>query len=167
MSAKVGGGNRRREVPVVEPSGYRLPHNRLVRSLALSQNEPVPIVALLQEIRTQLPWYSKALAESKKLGEIVMRSALLSLDDLTKKIGLQAATVKTIQETGEKWEQENLATSLPAHMIRAHLDHALGQLLGRATSPGGTPTGWLSSSTIWTAASRTPPSSCSKESRSI
>ena len=99
------------------------------------QNEPVPIVALLQEIRTQLPWYSKALAESKKLGEIVMRSALLSLDDLTKKIGLQAATVKTIQETGEKWEQENLATSLPAHMIRAHLDHALGQLLGRADQP--------------------------------
>ena len=95
------------------------------------QNEPVPIAALLQEIRTQLPWYSKALAETKKLGEIAMRSALLSLDDLTKKIGLQAATVKTIQETGEKWEQENLATSLPAHMIRAHLDHALGQLLGR------------------------------------
>ena len=91
----------------------------------------MPIVALLQEIRTQLPGIASArrVEEARRDRYAV---GVLSLDDLTKKIGLQAATVKTIQETGEKWEQENLATSLPAQMIRAHLDHALGQLLGLA-----------------------------------
>lgn len=91
------------------------------------QHEQAPIVALLQEIRTQLPWYSKALDRTRKLGEVAVRSALLSFEDLTKKIGIQASK---IQDVGEKWEQEHLATALPSHMIREHLEHALKTLLG-------------------------------------
>lgn len=90
------------------------------------QHEKAPIVALLQEIRAQLPWTSKALARSRKMGEVAIRGALLSLEDLTKRIGIQATK---IQEAGERWEEENLATRLPAHMIRDHLEEALGKLL--------------------------------------
>jgi hypothetical protein len=92
------------------------------------QHEEAPIVALLQEIRTQLPWYSKALGEGRKLGEVAVRSALLVFEDLTKKIGVQASK---IQDAGERWEKENLATVLPSHMIRQHLEHALDALLGK------------------------------------
>jgi hypothetical protein len=90
------------------------------------QHEKAPVVALLQEIRAQLPWYSKALAESRKLSEVAIRGALLSLEDLTKRIGIQASR---IQEAGERWEEENLATRLPAHMIRQHLEDSLRTLL--------------------------------------
>lgn len=90
------------------------------------QHEKAPIVALLQEIRAQLPWYSKALTESKKLGEVAIRGALLSLEDLTKRIGIQASK---IEQAGKQWEEENLATRLPAHMIRQHLEDALRTLL--------------------------------------
>lgn len=102
------------------------------------QQEKAPIVALLQEIRTQLPWYSKALSRTRKLGEVAIRSALLAFEDLTKKIGIQASK---IQEVGEKWEQEHLATALPSHMIREHLQHALKTLLGDTddTPQGGQP----------------------------
>jgi KAP family P-loop domain len=91
------------------------------------QHERAPIIALLQEIRTQLPWYSKALAQTRKLGEVAIRSALLAFEDLTKKIGIQASK---IQEAGETWEKENLAAALPSHMVRQHLEHALKVLLG-------------------------------------
>ncbi|HTQ78903.1 MAG TPA: P-loop NTPase fold protein, partial [Thermoanaerobaculia bacterium] len=93
------------------------------------QNEQAPIVALLQEIRTQLPWYSKALSQTRKLGEVTIRSALLAFEDLTKKIGVQASK---IDEVGAKWEQEHLAAVLPSHMVRQHLEHALQTLLGDA-----------------------------------
>jgi len=96
------------------------------------QHEQAPIVALLQEIRTQLPWYSKALERTRKLGEVAIRSALLSFEDLTKKIGIQASE---IQKAGEKWEQEHLASTLPSHMIREHLEHALKTLLGDTDKP--------------------------------
>jgi predicted KAP-like P-loop ATPase len=100
------------------------------------QNEQAPIVALLQEIRTQLPWYSKALSQTKKLGEVTIRSALLAFEDLTKKIGVQASK---IEEVGNKWEQEHLATVLPSHMVRQHLEHALQTLLGDTKPKEGTP----------------------------
>ncbi len=95
------------------------------------QHEKAPVVALLQEIRAQLPLYSKALIESRKLSDVTIRGALLSLEDLTKRIGIQASK---IQEAGERWEEENLATRLPAHMIREHLEDSLGKLLRPATS---------------------------------
>jgi hypothetical protein len=100
------------------------------------QHEQAPIIALLQEIRTQLPWYSKALAQTRKLGEVTIRSALLAFEDLTKKIGVQASK---IQAAGETWEKENLAAVLPSHMVRQHLEHALNVLLGEKDTPADQP----------------------------
>ena len=91
------------------------------------QNENAPIVALLQEIRTQLSWQLTWANKVAKIGEVAIRGALLSLEDLTKKIGIQASK---IQETGEKWERDHLAYALPSQMIREHLNSVLKQLLG-------------------------------------
>jgi hypothetical protein len=52
---------------------------------------------------------------------------LLAIEDLTKKIGIQASK---IEESGEKWEQANLAVALPSHVIRQHLEKAITTLLG-------------------------------------
>jgi hypothetical protein len=90
------------------------------------QHEQAPIIALLHEIRSQLPWTSRTLNSVKKLTSVTVRSALLSLEDLTKRIGIQASK---IQDVGEKWEADNLATQLPAHQIRHHLEHTLASLL--------------------------------------
>lgn len=91
------------------------------------QNETVPVVALLQEIRTQLPWTARFRKQIVKMGEVTARSALLAIEDLTKKIGIQASK---IEESGEKWEQANLAVALPSHVIRQHLEKAITTLLG-------------------------------------
>jgi hypothetical protein len=90
------------------------------------QNEEVPVVALLHEIRSQLPWYVKARNQLKKVTDVIIRGALLSLEDLTKKIGFQASK---IEKAGEKWEKENLATALPSNTIREQLEQAIYQLL--------------------------------------
>ena len=95
------------------------------------QHEQDPIIALLQEIRTQLPMYSKFLNKGAKLAEVAIRGALLSMEDLTKRIGFKASKV---QEAGERWERENLAVALPSHTIRQQLNAALDQLLGRNVS---------------------------------
>ena len=92
------------------------------------QHENDPVIALLHEIRTQLPLYSKWLNEGRKLTAVAIRGALLSMEDLTKRIGFKASKV---QEAGEQWERENLAVALPSHTIRQHLNEALRQLLGK------------------------------------
>ncbi len=93
------------------------------------QYEVDPVVALLHEIRTQLPLYSKWLNEGKKLADVAIRGALMSMEDITSRLfGFKASK---IQEAGEKYERENLAVALPSHTIRKHLSAALDQLLGK------------------------------------
>ncbi len=90
------------------------------------QEEDVPVVALLQEMRTQLDWHVKLRQSAKKLTEVTIRGALFSMEELTKKIGIQASKVQAV---GEKWEREHLATALPSHTIREHMKTAIDQLL--------------------------------------
>lgn len=92
------------------------------------QHEANPIIALLHEIRTQLTLYSKWLNEAGKLTNVAIRGALLSMEDLTKRIGFSASK---IQRAGEDYERENLAVALPSHTIREHLNDVLDQLLGK------------------------------------
>lgn len=92
------------------------------------QHDDTPVVALLQEIRAQLAWKTKLFNKGRKIGEVAIQGALFSLEDLTKKIGIQASKV---QEVGEKWEQTHLAYTLPSHVVRQHLEHAIGQLIGK------------------------------------
>lgn len=90
------------------------------------QHEPVPVVALLHEMREQLVGHVKLIGKLSKVAEIALRSSLLHLEDLTKKVGIQASK---IVEVGKEWERERLATQLPANALREQLEHAIHGLL--------------------------------------
>jgi hypothetical protein len=99
------------------------------------QHEQAPVVALLHEIRTQLSWQKKVWNAAKKTFDVGIRGFLLSIEDVTKKIGFQASKV---QAAGEQWEQEHLAAALPSHTIRNFLQEAIGGLLPKKKGPNGT-----------------------------
>jgi hypothetical protein len=91
------------------------------------QHETAPVVALLHEIRSQLSWALQFRKKAAKVTEVAVRSALLAMEDLTKKIFIQTSK---IQEVGEAWERDNLAVALPSHVIREHLEKEIRTLLG-------------------------------------
>lgn len=102
------------------------------------QYEQAPVVALLQEIRAQLSWQLKLGRALSKTTQVAIESALLSLDSLTKMVGIQggSALAATVQKTGEKWEQSDLSYGLPSYMIRQHLERAIEQVLGKGKRTG-------------------------------
>ncbi|AWM40934.1 KAP family P-loop domain protein [Gemmata obscuriglobus] len=95
------------------------------------QHEPAPVVALLHEIRAQLPTASKLFDSAKKIGEVSVKSALFAMEWLTKRVGVQASKV---QEIGEKWEKEHFAEQLPSHTLRQFLEDTLRRLLPQVNS---------------------------------
>ena len=87
------------------------------------QHEEVPVIALLQEMRRQLSyWYLP-----RKAG-VVIRGALLSLEDLTKKIYFQYSK---FQQAHREWKAENFDVPLPSYTIRKHLREAIDRLIPR------------------------------------
>ena len=95
-------------------------------SLARYQNEPSPIVALLHEMRSQLEWHVKLVDQTRKTFAVAIRGALLSLEDLTQKIGFQTSK---IEQAGRQWEQQHLAADLPSNTIRQQLEEAIYGLI--------------------------------------
>ena len=90
------------------------------------QNEAAPVVALLHEMRTQLSWGSRAVNAVDRGAKVAVRGALLSMEELTRKIGFQYSR---FQQANREWEVENLASALPSHTLREHLHAAVEQLL--------------------------------------
>jgi hypothetical protein len=90
------------------------------------QYEQAPVVALLQEIRSQLDWKIKVTDKVKKLGEVAAYGALFGLESLTKLVGVKPSEV---QKAGESWENSNYATQLPTHVIRALLNEEISKLI--------------------------------------
>ena len=90
------------------------------------QNEPAPVVALLHEMRAQLSWRTRAAGATARAAEVLTRGALLSMEELTRKIGFQYSKFR---QASREWESENLAATLPSHTLREHLREAIGQLL--------------------------------------
>ena len=88
------------------------------------QFEPTPAVALLNEIRSHFTLYKKFVGESAKL----TYSALMSIDELTKKIGISP---EKIINAGEKWEKDYLSRPLPSQLCKDLLEQAIKDLLGR------------------------------------
>lgn len=87
------------------------------------QFEANPVVALLEEIRAHFTWSRKLVGEAAKLSF----TALMSLEELTKKIGLQPSK---IVEAGEQWEARQAAQPLPSQLYRQLLEEAIRTLLG-------------------------------------
>ena len=90
------------------------------------QHEAAPVVALLHEMRTQLSWGNRVTRATRRKAAVAFRGALLSMDDLTRKIGLQYSKFR---QANREWETENLAAALPSHTLREHLSAAVAQLL--------------------------------------
>lgn len=100
------------------------------------QNEVAPVVALLHEMRAQLSWGRRAVRSTGRTTKVVVRGALLSIEELTKKIGFQYSK---FDKANREWETENLAAALPSHTLREHLCAAVGQLLPRKKPDKATP----------------------------
>ena len=92
------------------------------------QNEDAPIVALLHEMRAHLSWRSRAVRRASRSVEVIARGALLSMEELTKKIGIQYSRFR---QANREWEAENLASVLPSHTLREHLQKSIEQILLR------------------------------------
>ena len=88
--------------------------------------EAVPVVALLQEMRAQLSQGDSTALVVKRLGKVALRGTLLSLDEITKKIGFQYAK---FQQASQQWDAENLAATLPSDSLRENLQETIRLLL--------------------------------------
>ena len=130
MKRKADGVNAADEPGKRKPTHKGGEHEGVVQAVWFDawryQNEPAPVVALLHEMRAQLSWRSRAAGSASRAAEVLTRGALLSLEELTKKIGLQYSKFR---EANREWESENLASSLPSHTLREHLHAAVTQLL--------------------------------------
>ena len=100
------------------------------------QYEHTPIVALLQEMRSQLSWSQQTGRIVKRNTEIAVRGALLSIEELTKQIGFQYSKFR---DENREWESRNFATPLPSHTLRQHLRKAIGQLIPKKSHDNLTP----------------------------
>ena len=96
--------------------------------------EAVPVVALLQEMRAQLAQQGSKKLAVKKLSEVAFRGTLLSLDELTKKIGFQYAK---FEQASRRWDAENLAATLPSESLRKNLQETIRLLLPEADKQEG------------------------------
>ena len=85
--------------------------------------DAVPVVALLQEMRAQLEQKD---FNAKRIRDVAFRGTLLSLDELTKKIGFQYAK---FEQAGRQWDAENLAATLPSVSLRKNLQDTIRLLL--------------------------------------
>ena len=105
-------------------------HRRVVQAVWFDawryQNEPAPVVALLHEMRAQLAWGRRAVRSTGRNAKVAVRGALLSMEELTKKIGFQYSK---FHQASREWESENLAATLPSHTLREQLREAVRQLL--------------------------------------
>lgn len=90
------------------------------------QYEDAPVVALLHEIRAQLTWGKRVTRSARRAAEVTVRGALLSMDEVAKKIGLQYSKFR---DASRDWELKNLAVALPSHTLRIHLGKAIDTLL--------------------------------------
>jgi hypothetical protein len=103
------------------------------------QNEPVPVVALLHEIRKQIGRWAALKDKTAKLTSVTARAVLGSIDDLSKLLRLEAVPFNPsrIQEIGEKYEKENLQEKLGSNSIQEHLDNAVSSVLEQLAGKNG------------------------------
>lgn len=96
------------------------------------QNEPVPVVALLNEMRRQFGMLARLKAGTKKTVSVAFRSLLNSMGEIGGKlIGTEALPIHPdkIEAAGERWEREHLEQSLLGNTVHQFLEEAISTLL--------------------------------------
>ena len=112
-------------------------HTKTVRAVWFDawryQNDESPTVALLHEMRAQLSLLRKVTSSASRQSHVLLRGALLSMEDLTKKIGFQYSKFR---ETDREWRAQHFAAELPSYRLREHLRDTIAHLLPRKTVRG-------------------------------
>lgn len=94
------------------------------------QNEPVPIVALLHEMRRQMALIPSVATKLKKISAIAAYSVLDALSDAAKVLRIEGLpSVEKIEKRGSQWENEHYANPLTSNSIREHLRETIKALL--------------------------------------
>jgi len=101
------------------------------------QNEPAPVVALLQEMRRAFSKMEKIKRKFKKWGEVTLRTLLNNLNDLAKLVQLESLpfSAEKIQALGEQWEKEHLENQLVVDSLQQNLQEAIAILLPESKTP--------------------------------
>ncbi len=90
------------------------------------EQETMPVVALLQEIRTHFSLKQRLLKLSGKIAKVTMRS-FLDIDFVVgKMIGVSA---DKIEKHGENVERDRFQLPIPTQLLRQQLDEAISDLL--------------------------------------
>lgn len=88
------------------------------------QFEANPVTALLNEIRSHFTLSKRFVGNTAKY----TYAALMSIDDLTKKIGISP---EKIVKAGEKYERDQLSQPLPSQLCKDLLEQAITTLIGK------------------------------------
>jgi len=96
------------------------------------QHEPLPIVALLNEIRAGFGLWTKVVEEAGKLGGVTLLGVLGAFDETIKAASGGVITPKLgeISKIGQQWESERYKTQLPSQNISLLLESAIGEVVG-------------------------------------
>jgi hypothetical protein len=96
------------------------------------QNETIPIVALLQEIRSKFSLWNNFLDETKKLAGITLTGVLGAFDATLKAAsgGIMSPVLGKIPEIGTQWEKDHYETKLASQHLSQLLEDAIEKALG-------------------------------------
>jgi hypothetical protein len=97
------------------------------------QNEALPIVALLHEMRTKLGAWNKYRNNAEKLSTITLTGILGAFDETLKAAsgGLISPALSKIPEIAAQWEKDNYYNKLASQHLSQLLEEAIDQALGK------------------------------------
>ncbi|NOQ14179.1 MAG: hypothetical protein GQ583_06845 [Methyloprofundus sp.] len=125
-----------RELTGILPTDNKRPKNLQVTTVWFEawryQNEPVPIISLLHEIRTRIRLWNRFLGKSKKLMGVVLQGVFTAFDETIKvaSAGLLQNTISGLNKAGEQWERNHYETPLQGQHISDLLEEAIEKALG-------------------------------------
>lgn len=93
------------------------------------QNEPVPVVALLHEMRRQMQGIERVKGKFEEIGTIALYTVLDGVSDISRAIGLLGISAEKVEQHAEKWEQKHHAQTLASDTIREQLEKTIQCLL--------------------------------------
>ncbi|NJA06288.1 hypothetical protein HC024_11230 [Methylococcaceae bacterium WWC4] len=97
------------------------------------QNEAMPIVALLHEIRTKLGAWNKFRNQVEKLSTITLTGILGAFDETLKAAsgGVMSPSLSKIPDISAQWEKDNYHNKLASQHLSQLLEEAIDQALGK------------------------------------
>lgn len=97
------------------------------------QNEAVPIVALLQDIRTKLSIWNRFLNSAGKLTGIALTGILGAFDETLKTAsgGVMSPALNKIPDIAAQWEKDHYQNKLAGQHLSQLLEEAIDQALGK------------------------------------